>query len=197
MHADPTGVLSGGDYRLDDGRQRWCSTGGRSTTPLSRNSVLAPSARTFDVVSSITPESLTGFLNPAECFRGEGTGCFPPFSDPVVDMSNGDPNPTQIMFTNGVHFNITITPASTFFDLIRTDNGPLIQSFDLDLTSGFDSSLNGMIFSCGGNAFNACGFHLDDLTIRFSGSTIPEPASVWLLLTAAGVVGWRKRPSRS
>jgi len=112
-------------------------------------------------------------------------------------MSNGDPNPTQIMFTNGVHFNITITPASTFFDLIRTDNGPLIQSFDLDLTSGFDSSLNGMIFSCGGNAFNACGFHLDDLTIRFSGSTIPEPASVWLLLTAAGVVGWRKRPSRS
>jgi len=147
-------------------------------------------SRTFIGTAHSTPESLDGYFNPAECFVSEGSGCFP--TDPVVNMDNGDPN-TQIAFTFGSPFEITIDANHLAFDLVNIDESGL-PALSFDYTTPFTSDLNFDIFSCGGNAFPGCGYKLDDLELRFSQT--PEPASVWLLLTAAGAaVYWRRRKS--
>jgi hypothetical protein len=145
-------------------------------------------SRTFSVTSSTSPMSLGDYSNDV-CF----SNCI---DDPRVDMSNGDPEGNTIHFTNGVTFNITLTDStSQTFDLIRDDTGPVIQTFDL--STPFDQSLDGSTFNCGGDAFTDCGFKEGSLDIRFSGATVPEPSSVWLLLPAATAVYRFKRKYRA
>jgi len=152
-------------------------------------------SRTFTGLASASEESLNGFGNGVICLVGDG--CFVSEGDPVVDMSNGDPNP-QIFFTIGQTFSFTITPTINAFDLINTD--PLNPARAFDFTTPFSAGdpLNGHVFTCGGDAFPECGFQVQGnaLAVRFSGS--PEPATLWLLLTAAaaGVLGRRKLQAR-
>ena len=158
-----------------------------------------PASRTFTGLASGSPESLNGFVNDVFCTAGLKGGCVPgSLGDPAVDMSNGDPNP-QIHFTIGQTFSFSITPTSNAFDLVNDD--PIHPAEAFDFTTPFDVNdpLNGAFFTCGGNAFPGCGFQVagSSLAIRFSGS--PEPATLWLLLAAAGgiAVGWRKLPRRA
>ena len=173
------------------------------------------SSRTINGFAYADPQSLEGFLNPAYCLGGTGpetNGCSStppvtvpitgPIPDPVVILDGGDP-PTSggtVDFTVGEAFSFILDSSASTADgesFVLINQDPSTPAFAFDFTTLFDANdpNSGDLFSCSGNITAGCGFKTDDLVNRFN--VVPEPGSVWLLMTAAGaVVYWRKRISR-
>jgi hypothetical protein len=178
---------------------------GSDTSCVDWETAAGMSSVTFTIAGeSSTDLGIDGYVNNF-CYVPSGS-CGDPPPDPLMSWDPGDPGPYTFPGVGGtikisVNENeISYCNGTEEFPSFVCNGSGNSDQLTVDFSTPWESTYDGVTFTCGGTAFVNCGFQADNpsdpsmLFIRFDGpmagtpAAVPEPGSWVLLLSAAAAL---------